>query len=557
MSALIEFRRVKKAFGSNLAISDLNFQVEANTIHGIVGENGAGKSTAMKLLYGMHSCDSGQILLRGEDCKFKSAQDAVSRGIGMVHQHFMLAEPFSALDNLLLYQKEFTKSKFGWFKYLNRKSWLPKFLKFDNKFEYTQTIENISVGEQQKIEILKILTQGAEIIILDEPTAVLTPQETLVFFDDLRRLRNEGKTILIITHKLSEIMNVASAVTIFRRGEVVKSALIKDCTEEDMARWMIGDQNFSNVFKTDRVEQNSVGKSVLKMSKWSAQSSIHSDFQCLKNISLEVKAGEIVGVAGVNGNGQELLIESLLSPSSFRRQNNNSAEIEILGKSILNLTTQEIRSLGVGALPEDRLRLGIIPSLPLYENFLLGQKLGPEASRKFGISYPLVKKNCAEMMKAYDVRPLDIELAIEDLSGGNQQKFVVGRELFSNPKFLVAAQPTRGVDILAKSQIHARLMGAARDQNAAILLISSSLDELFELSDRILVIYKGEFIAEFVANKNFSTSGIHNTDDKKALVTSGRFDEIQIGLAMAGRRSEANNSGANSSESKKLEGVSQ
>lgn len=489
-TAAIEFKGVSKYFGAVRANSDISFSVAPGSIHGIVGENGAGKSTAMKILFGLYRPDGGDILIHGKSVSFESPIDAMTAKIGMVHQHFMLAEPYSALDNILLQQKGSA------FSLLPRKEQKKHLQSIAERYGFTldldAKIENLSVGEQQRVEILKILSQDSEILILDEPTAVLTPQEVQDLFKNLRRLKEEGKTILIITHKLKEVMNLTDAVTVFRAGRVVGHKKTSETNTAELAEMMVG-----RVIQTPKERSTSIdsSKAVLSFENVSAKLGTHG----IQDIHLRVHSREIVGVAGVEGNGQDILIRALLDKHAIEAD------------SFQGTISQ---NGSVGSFPEDRLRFGVLPSRPVYENFILGQHKRSLFSRGLFLKKRDIVERTQEAMNTYDIRPHNPLLPFEKLSGGNQQKLVVARALSQKPQVVIAAQPTRGVDIGAIEFIHNELR-AARDEGAGILLISSELDELMALSDRIVVLYKGKLVSEF---------------------TRAQFDEVALGCAMGGGR---------------------
>lgn len=498
----VEFTGIHKQFGDCISVQKLSFSVAAGEIHAIVGENGAGKSTSMKILFGLYKPDHGTLKVHGKEVHFHSPSDAMDLGIGMVHQHFMLAEPLSALDNILLFQKD-SKA----FKGLSRREHRARLQKLASQYQFDINwdvpVSQLSVGTQQRIEILKILSQDSKIIILDEPTAVLTPQEIDDLFANLRKLKAEGRTILIITHKLKEVMAVADSVTVLRAGTATMSKKITETSIEDLAEHMVGRKikNLSFSERTQFANQNTV----LKVSELS----MHDKHGSLANVNLQVRTGEIVGIAGVEGNGQDQLIHALLDPHSLKLK----GEIEIKSQSTVKLSPSEIRMLGLAAFPEDRLRLGVIADRPLYENFILGYQGSTEYSRFGFLRFKNIFAKTKAAIEKFDVRPRDIQYTLGRLSGGNQQKLVVARELQNNPDFILAAKPTRGVDIGAIEFIHEQLL-AARNRGAGILLISSELEELMTLSDRILVLFKGHVVAEFAREKH--------------------YNEIEIGAAMGG-----------------------
>ncbi len=499
----VEFIGISKKFGNFYAAEDLNFQVAAGKIHAIVGENGAGKSTSMKILFGLYKPEQGSLRLSGKEVHFNSPIEAMGLGVGMVHQHFMLAEPLSALDNILLFQKN-TKA----FQRLNRKEHQARLQKLAAEYQFhidwNAPVQSLSVGTQQRIEILKILSQDSKIIILDEPTAVLTPQEIEDLFKNLKKLKAAGRTILIITHKLKEVMSIADAVTVLRNGKVIANKKITETSVEDLAENMVGRKinNLTFSERTHFADQNAI-LNIKNMNSPGPQTP-------LTHINLQVRTGEIVGVAGVEGNGQDTLIQALLDPSTLKLQ----GLIEIKSQSTLRLSPSQIRSMGLAAFPEDRLRLGLLEERPLYENFILGYHNSAEYSRHGFLRFEVIFEKTMAALEKFDVRPRSIQSTVDKLSGGNQQKLVVARELQNSPDFILAAKPTRGVDIGAIEFIHEQLL-AARNRGAGILLISSELEELITLSDRILVLFKGQIVSEFLR--------------------ANTYNEIEIGAAMGGQ----------------------
>lgn len=499
----IQFKGVNKSFGPVHANKNLNLSIGQGSIHGIIGENGAGKSTAMKILFGLYQADSGEVLLNGQPINFATPIQAMAAGIGMVHQHFMLGEPFSALDNLLLHQQGH-----GPFQIIDRKAEQEKLetiaQKYGFQIPWQLPVQKLSVGEQQRIEILKILSQNSKFLILDEPTAVLTPQEVKDLFQNLRQLRDEGRTILIITHKLKEVMQITDHVTIFRAGEVIAERETAKTTIDELAELMVGRKTKHLAPDSHKLEKNKHALEVRNLS-------INNEYHRLLVEELLVAKNEIVGVAGVEGNGQDLLIESILNPTTFAGK--ISGQIKINQHETLNLSASQIRSLSVGAFPEDRLRKGVLPGRPATENFLLGHHRKDQFKSGIQLNESALLNETQRAMDKFDVRPRNPLLTFQQFSGGNQQKFVVARELWNNPQFILAAQPTRGVDIGAIEFIHEQIL-QARNQGAGVLLISSELDEVLTLSDRIFVLYKGQLIAHFERHD---------------------FDEIKIGAAMGGK----------------------
>lgn len=499
MNPAVEFRGLCKSFQGVSANADLHLQIKKGTIHAIVGENGAGKSTAMKILYGTYQPDGGEIYLDGKLWggrmkPWSSPSDAIDYGIGMVHQHFMLGGPQTALENILLG----VESSPAWSR------WLPSFLRpidyqaareklnrisvqYGMKVNLDAKIEDTSVGVQQRIEILKLLYRDANILILDEPTAVLTPQETEELFSNLRKLCQQGKTILIITHKLKEVLNLASRVTVFRRGRVVAEREIADTSVEDLAALMVGRKvNLQGEVPA----QSKLGDLALEVN------GLNLEGHCrLQNINIQVRGGEILGIAGVEGNGQTELLQALLHPKD-QGQNIKKGSLRLFGEDVSHFSADQIRALCVGVIPEDRHREGLLLQKSVRENFLLGLQRRAPFYQKGLIATKTLKSEVRRIIDEYDIRPRSAEVPVSALSGGNQQKLIIAREFEFPPRFLIAAQPTRGVDVGAIESIHKRLLDA-RQKGCGILLISSSLDEILALSDRILVMYEGKIVAEF------------------------------------------------------------
>jgi simple sugar transport system ATP-binding protein len=484
----VELRGLTKRFGPVLANADVNLRVEAGTVHGLIGENGAGKTTAMNLLYGMLVPDAGEIFVCGKECQWRSPADAIAHGIGMVHQHFMLAGPYSALDNILLGAEPV---RWG---LIDRSSAREKIEALASQYglavDLTHPIEQLPVGIQQRVEILKLLYRETNIIILDEPTAVLTPLETATLFENLKRLRQEGKTVLLVTHKLKEVMAVTDQVTVFRAGKVVAKTPTSKTNPQELANLMVGRKVSLNV----AVSAGRPGKDlVLKVWGLALARGVGGRAK-LSEVSFSVRHGEIVGIAGVEGNGQSELVQTLLHPRESRAR--GSAQIQILGHDVTNWEACRIRALGVAVIPEDRGQEGLLLESSVSENFLLGQQRAGRYRRAGFVRSKPLKLASQHALEEYDIRPRDMDMAAGKLSGGNQQKLMIAREFSRRPHLIIAAQPTRGVDVGAIEFIHKRLV-EARDQGAGVLLISSELEEILELSDRILVMYEGGIVAEY------------------------------------------------------------
>ena len=483
---MIELRNITKRFGAVLANDRVSVKVAPGTIHSIVGENGAGKSTAMRIAYGFYTADGGEILINGEVQEIRTPHDAIAHGIGMVHQHFMLVEPMTVAENIVL------GSEPGSAVSLDIKKAIDEIRKLSNEFKLTvdpnATVENLSVGQQQRVELLKALYRRAEILILDEPTAVLTPQEVLEFFAILRGMREQGKTIIIITHKLDEVLAISDNVTVMRDGKVVGDVKTSETNAAELARMMVGREVLLRVEKPDAKP----GAPVLSTSSLTITG--RGDAKKVDNVSFEVRAGEIVGIAGVEGNGQTELIEALagLIPGSHI-----SGTINFEGRDITSLNARQRKELGIAHVPEDRHRRGLLLDFTLAENTILGVHYRKPAVYAGGILLDQkgIQRRTEQVIRDFDVRPPNAALPARALSGGNQQKLIIGREFELPPKLLLVSQPTRGVDIGAIEFIHRKIV-ELRDAGCAVLLVSAELEEVTALSDRLLVVHNGQIVGE-------------------------------------------------------------
>src|SRR5437588_8145905 len=483
---MIELRNITKRFGAVLANDQVSFKVEPGTIHAIVGENGAGKSTAMRIAYGFYTADSGEILINGEVREIRTPHDAIALGIGLVHQHFMLVEPMTVAENIVLGAEPGSAAA------LDLKQAAAEIRKVSDDFKLSvdpnATIEDLSVGVQQRVELLKALYRHAQLLILDEPTAVLTPQEVEEFFAILRRMREQGKTIIIITHKLSEVLAISDNVTVMRDGRVVGDLKTTETNAAELARLMVGREVLLRVEKPD-AKPGAVLLGVRDLSIVGRDGSKRLD-----NLSFEVRAAEIVGIAGVEGNGQTELIEGLagLIPGSHV-----SGTITFEGRDITPSDARRRKELGIAHVPEDRHRRGLLLDFSLAENTILGVHYRPPAVLSNGILLDEkgIQRRTADVIRDFDVRPPNAMLPARALSGGNQQKLIIGREFGLPPKLLLVSQPTRGVDIGAIEFIHQKIV-ALRDAGCAVLLVSAELEEVTALSDRLLVIHNGAIVGE-------------------------------------------------------------
>lgn len=501
MAYAIEMLNITKDFPGIRANDNVTIQVEANTVHALLGENGAGKSTIMSILFGLYQPTSGIIKVNGKEVHISNPNIANSLGIGMVHQHFKLVDCFTVTENIILGMEP--KTKYGT---VDIKKAAEKISKLSEKYGLNvdpyAKIENISVGMQQRVEILKMLYRNSDILIFDEPTAVLTPQEIHELMSIMRNLVKEGKTILLITHKLKEIKEVADHCTVLRKGKCIGTIDVKDTTERQMAEMMVGREvNFS-------VHKEKAQPKEIVLSIKNLNCNNFKGLRAVKDFSLDVRAGEIVGLAGIDGNGQTELVYAITGLAK-----SESGSIFLNGQDITNLSVKGRLDAGMAHVPEDRHKHGLVLDFPLKENFIIHCYKG----RPFSVNHILQPQKIDEyadfLIKEFDVRSgQGKESKTRDMSGGNQQKAIIARELDRHAKLVIVVQPTRGLDVGAIEYIHSRIV-AQRDAGAAVLLVSLELDEILNLSDKIAVIYDGQL------------SGYVNAEDT---------DENEIGLMMSG-----------------------
>jgi ABC-type uncharacterized transport system ATPase subunit len=504
MQPAVEFRNISKHFGAVKANTDVSFSIAKGAIHGLVGENGAGKSTLMSILYGYYRADGGEILLDGQAQHIRTSQEAIRLGIGMVHQHFMLVENMTVLDNVML------GTEGGFRLAAKRAATEAKLREICQRYRLDvdplATIHDLSVGAQQRVEILKQIYRSANILILDEPTAVLTAQETESLFEILKLFKEQGKTIILITHKLQEILDITDTVTVMRGGRVVGAVQTAQTSKEELANMMVGRPIENNL---PRAPYNP-GATVLEVRDLQLQDA--QQVKLLTDINFTLRAGEIVAIAGVSGNGQSELMEIL---SGMRLPTSGQASFE--GKPLpfqrhdADGLPLAFRDLGIAHVPEDRLRDGVVKNFSVMQNTVLGYQ--DKLANKWGLfDFKHIAERCTGLLKEFDVRPPNPELRIGLLSGGNQQKVVIAREVLAKPKLMLVGQPTRGVDIGTIESIHTQLL-ALRDQGVAILLVSVELEEVRALADRILVMCGGRITGELKIDE---------------------FDTTRIGLLMGG-----------------------
>ncbi|MFH9722665.1 ABC transporter ATP-binding protein [Streptomyces sp. NPDC017254] len=501
----VELHGITKRFPGVVANRDIAITVRKGTVHALIGENGAGKSTLMKILYGMQKPDEGTIAVDGEQVTFSSPGDAIARGIGMVHQHFMLADNLTVLENVVLGGEKL----YG----IGAKA-RKKILEISGAYGLgvrpDALVEDLGVADRQRVEILKVLYRGAKILILDEPTAVLVPQEVDALFDNLRELKAEGLTVIFISHKLGEVLKVADDITVIRRGTTVGTADPKTATTKQLAELMVGSELPSPETRESTVtevpmltvenltlSESGVAAAPLTTAAPADPSSaatVHEEAaggrKLLDDISLTIHKGEILGIAGVEGNGQTELIEALMGMSSP-----DAGVISLDGQDISKVSVRKRREGGIGYIPEDRHRHGLLLESPLWENRILGHVSEAPNSKRGILDPKAARKDTERIVREYDVRTPGIDVTAASLSGGNQQKLIVGREMSHAPKFLIAAHPTRGVDVGAQAQIWDAIRDARRD-GLAVLLISADLDELIGLSDTLRVMYRGKLVAD-------------------------------------------------------------
>lgn len=497
----IKMTGIVKCFGPVRANDGINFTVKEQEIHCLLGENGTGKSTLMNILFGLYHPDEGEIFIHGKKANIANPNDAYALGIGMVHQHFMLVNQLTVLENIII-----GKEQGGLF--LDRKKSREAVEKlverFGFKIDLDEKVGNLSVGMRQRVEILKTLYRGADIIILDEPTAVLTPQEVEELFKILRQLKKDGKTIVFITHKLNETMELSDRITVIRKGKVVVECDTSETSEKKLATQMVGRSVETIVAK----KHDDSGKVVLELDQVRLQEKAQS------TVSLNVHAGEILGIAGVDGNGQQELEAMIIGNQKVKE-----GTIRINGVSVEHMSVRDRKKLGVGYIPSDRHQNAMVPSFSITENFLLGYQEDPMYCKNGFVRYENVKKDAQIQVEKFETKIAGLDQAIGELSGGNQQKVIFGREISHDPDLMVVAQPVRGLDIGAIEKVHRTLL-ELKNQGKAILLISAELSEVMNLSDRIAVLYEGEISAAF---------------------DNGKYTKEEIGLFMTGKRAGGEN----------------
>jgi simple sugar transport system ATP-binding protein len=495
----LEMKHITKRFQSVVANEDVNLCVEKGEVHALLGENGAGKSTLMNILYGMYAQSEGEIYLRGEKVQIRDPKHAIMQGIGMVHQHFMLIPALSVIENVVLGMKD-NKTILD----LNAaaQSFTEMAQKYKMDIDPWEKVERLSIGQQQRLEILKALYRKAELLILDEPTAVLTPVEVDSLFDMIKQLTEEGHTVIFISHKLAEIMEICDRCTVLRQGKVAASVKISDVLDkQELASLMVG----KNVDLITHKKEAVLGKTVLKVEEVCYENA--QKVQVLKDINLEVHEGEILGICGVDGNGQSELIKCITGLCKA-----NKGKVFINAKDCTKYTAKQVLAENVAHIPEDRHKMGMIKEMSIKENLILMSYDKAPYSRKGWLNWKWINKHSKELCETYNVKTPDILEKAGNLSGGNQQKFVVGRELDRQPDLLIAMHPDRGLDIGATKYIQGRIV-EERDRGAAVVLVSTELDEILELSDRIIVMFEGRVMG--------TLSQKEATRDKLGLLMAG------------------------------------
>ena len=484
---VVEMKNIYKSFGNVKAVKGGQFTAKKGEIHSLIGENGAGKSTMMKLLFGMYPIDEGEIIVNGEKMDKITPKTAIDHGIGMVHQEFMLVGELTVLENIILgfeptkgLKIDFDKAKKQVEHYIHQ---------YHMDVQLEKKVSQISVGEAQRVEIIKTLMRGAEFIILDEPTAVLTPQEAQRLFEILMNLKQDGKTIVFISHKLNEVMEISDRISVMRQGQYMGTVLKSETSPLDLTKQMIGREVFLNIDKT----YTKAGENILDVQDVWIPS--HKETSKIRGLSFSVKEGEIVGIAGIDGNGQSELVEALIGQRRVEK-----GKVLLQGKDITNKSTRSIRNTGLSVIPEDRNTQGLNRDMTIRDNLAAVEMDQAPYSKGTLLNAGAIDKNAADLVSKFDIRPSDYKLPTSSLSGGNAQKVVVAREVSMNNKLLIAAQPTRGVDVGAIESIR-NALEKAKKAGTGVLLISAELEEIISLSDRIIVIHEGKITGEMLAKE--------------------------------------------------------
>ncbi len=485
MDTILSIKNIVKVYPNGVvANKGISFDIEKNTIHALVGENGAGKTTLMKILFGIETPQEGEIIYKGKKVHFKSPLDAIKNGIGMVHQHLMLAPDLTVAENLTL---GIEPRKWKIFLDTDKMNEIAKRVskEFGLEVPFDKRVKDLPIGVRQRVEILKALLRNVELLILDEPTAVLTPQESDMLFKTLKDLKKHGKTIIFISHKLKEVKQIADRVTVIRDGKVIATKDASELTEHQIAELMVGRE-----IKSERIAPSpKVGEPLLEVENLNYIN--EENIPVLKSVSFKVRSGEILGIAGVEGNGQTELVEIL---TGLRRL--TSGKVVINGKDVAGKTPREIRENGVSHIPEDRMKNGVAEAATIKENLIVDRYYKKPFSKGILLDWKYITNYGKKLIKDFNVLATSPDALVSSLSGGNIQKVVVARELSSNPSVIIADQPIRGIDVGSEELVH-RLLKEARDKGSAVFLVSADLDEVLELSTRIIVLYNGEIVARF------------------------------------------------------------
>ena len=485
-AAAIELIQITKRFPGVIANDRIDLAVQEGEIHAVVGENGAGKSTLMKILYGMLIPDEGEIRIRGETVTMVSARDAIDAGIGMVHQHFMLADQMTVLENVILGAEPRSGLRIGFDEAERRIAETSR----EGNLDPDRLVEDLSVGEKQRVEITKVLFRGARILILDEPTAVLVPQEVEELFRSLRDLRERGVTVIFISHKLDEVLEIADRITVIRAGRTVATVDPASTSTTMLAELMVGAE-----LPTPDIRESTVRSEVLLEAEGLGSRSDDGDRWVIEDVTFRIRRGEVLGIAGVEGNGQRELVEVLMGVRSA-----HTGRVRLDGADITSMSTLRRREAGIGLIPADRHGRGLLLESPLWENAMLGHQGSPPFARGLMVDRNGARRRTERVVEAFDVRTPGVDVKIHALSGGNQQKLLVGKEMLAKPTVLLASHPTRGIDVGAQAAVWESIR-AARSEGLGVLLISADLDELIGLSDTLMVILRGKLVASLDPGK--------------------------------------------------------
>lgn len=505
MDKIVAMKNITKSFPNVKAVDNGQFDLNRGEVHALIGENGAGKSTMMKILYGLYTPDEGIINIKEKEYHHYTTKEAIELGIGMVHQEFMLVKEMTVLENIILgFEPKKSRNRID-FEIAREK--INYFIEtYGLNIQLNKKVKDISVGEAQRVEIIKTLYRGAEILILDEPTAVLTPQETVKLFEILKPLKEDGKSIIFISHKLNEVMEISDRITVMRHGQYINTVNTEETSMAEIAKMMVGREVFLNIAKKD----SKPGKVLLSVED--AWVPGERELSKLKGISLEVKEGEILGIAGVDGNGQSELVEAITGLRPLEK-----GDIKFKGKSIANLPPLKIRQAGISHIPEDRNKRGLNRRFTIKENLIGNKYYKSPLSKGIRLQNKEILKYANRLIEKFDIRPVNAEVLAENLSGGNAQKIVVAREIDTNSALIIASQPTRGVDIGSIEYIR-KTLNDAKEGGTGVILVSADLEEILSLSDRIAVMYEGRI------------TGVLSTEEATEenlglLMTGGKIDE--------------------------------